>query len=222
MNALVQAERSPIQNIVQGYQSFGHKKSFLAGEKSQAKAVQTCALLDFTNLARVGFRGLDSAAYLQRLGFILPEQPNRSVRQADGSEVVRLSHTEYLLLGSLTDYGQKITQIEQMWQLDQQLNYLLPRQDSHAWLQLTGIYLAPLMAKLCAVDLSAQAFRYGDVVQSTVARINAIIINASDCRTNRFHLLCDRTMVLYLWDVLLDAMQEFAGEVVGIEAIRSN
>ena len=52
--------------------------------------------------------------------------------------MARLSQSEYLLLGSPEDQGQRMADEEARWELDHQANYLLPRQDSHAWFQLTG------------------------------------------------------------------------------------
>lgn len=219
MNHLYQAERSPIQNIVENYQAFGDGKLFLQRQLDNSHAVQSCGLVDLTNLARVGFRGLDAAQYLAAQGFTLPEKPNTLITQSDGSQVARLSATEYMILGGLQDFGERIAQLEKAWVMNDQLNYLLPRQDSHAWFQITGVYLAPIMAKICAVDLSPDVFTIGQVVQSSVARINAIIMNVSDEKTSKFNILCDRTMALYLWDVVLDAMQEFNGEVLGINAL---
>jgi sarcosine oxidase subunit gamma len=33
------------------------------------------------------------------------------------------------------------------------------------------------------------------------------------------HILCDRASVHYFWGALLDAMQEFGGQPVGIDAL---
>ncbi len=107
-----------------------------------AGTLPPCALSDLTGLPRVGFRGTQSAAYLQARGFTLPEAPNRAMTQDDGSHVARLSQTEYLILGSLADRGERIAQEEARWELDHSANYLLPRQDSHAWLQLSGVCIA--------------------------------------------------------------------------------
>lgn len=219
MNDLYQAQRSPIQNIIDNYQSFGAGTMFLSSKPKKKNTAQSCGLIDLTNLPRVGFRGTDTAEYLSELGFELPQIPNRVIQQQDGGYIARLSATEYLLIGSLHTFGQRITSLEQGWMMDDHLNYLLPRQDSHALFQLSGSYLALIMAKLCAVDLSEQAFTTGQVVQTSVARINAIVMNISDATSAKFNILCDRTMALYFWDVLSDAMQEFNGQVVGVEAL---
>lgn len=168
-----------------------------------------CSLTDLTDLSRVGFRGAHSAEYLRSRGFALPDAPNRAVTQADGSLVARLSQSEYLLLGSPEDQGQRLADEEARWELDHQANYLLPRQDSHAWFQLTGDKPSEVMAKLCGVDLSPQAFGPGAVAQTSAARINVIVINAGSARQASLHILCDRASQAYFQEALLDAMEEF-------------
>jgi sarcosine oxidase subunit gamma len=170
-----------------------------------------CTLTDLTGLPRVGFRGAHSAEYLQGRDFVLPDAPNRAVPQADGSQVARLSQTEYLLLGSAQDQGERIADEEARWELNHRANYMLPRQDSHACFQLSGEHLTQVMAKLCGVDLSAQAFGPGAVAQTSAARINVIVINSSTAQLPSLHILCDRASKTYFREALLDAMQEFSG-----------
>ena len=181
--------------------------------------LERCALIDLTDLPRVGFRGVDSATWLRERGYQLPEVPNRALLQADGSLVARLSQTEYLLLGSLADRGERIASEEAGWQLTDQGNYLLPRQDSHAWLQLSGRHVAEVMAKLCGVDLRPQAFPTGQVAQTSAARINVIVINAGSGDLPRLHILCDRASLEYFRDATLDAMNEFGGQPVALDVL---
>ncbi|MFT4020263.1 MAG: sarcosine oxidase [Acinetobacter sp.] len=219
---LYDAERSPIARTVASnlYESYGIGKTFLKNEMVHTKKqIQHLAIVDLTNLSRVGFRGMDTASYLNSFGFTLPEQSNAALLQADSSWVARLSATEYLLLGSFNDFGERISQLENGWSMDERANYLLPRQDSHGWLQLTGSAAVAVMAKLCAVDLSPEVFQIGQIAQTSIARTNGIVINVSDQDSVKFTILCDRAAVLYLWGVLLDAMDEFAGKVVGIESL---
>ncbi|VVP69835.1 hypothetical protein PS918_01010 [Pseudomonas fluorescens] len=185
----------------------------VAGQPALA-LMSSCTLTDLTDLPRVGFRGAHSAEYLRGRHFLLPDAPNRAVIQDDGGWVVRLSQTEYLLLGSLEDQGERIADEEARWELDHQANYLLPRQDSHAWLQLSGEHLAEVMAKLCGVDLNPAVFAPGGVAQTSAARINVIVINASTPRQSSLHILCDRASTTYFHAALLDAMQEYSGRAV--------
>lgn len=217
------SETSPIAGITSSpYQEFILGKSFLKESNTHPLESRTrCALVDLTNLSRVGFRGEDSAAYLEQFGYQLPEKPNWARQQAEAEWLLRLSKTEYLLLGSVLDIGQHVAQIEQAWHFDDALaNYLLPRQDSHAWFQLSGEHIVALMAKVCAVDLCSSAFAVGAVVQSSVARSNAVIVNVSTAYPI-FNIFCDRASALYLWQMLLDAMVEFKGQVLGLDAVRT-
>ncbi|AGN82577.1 sarcosine oxidase [Pseudomonas sp. GD03651] len=181
--------------------------------------LQQCALVDLTELPRVGFRGAQSGEYLQARGFSLPSKPNHSVTQSDGSQVARLSQTEYLILGSLQDRGQRIADEEARWEMDHLANYLLPREDSHAWLQLSGVHTAEVMAKLCGVDLRSSAFTQGTVAQTSAARINVIVVNVSSASDTIFHILCDRASLEYFKGAVMDAMSEFDGRTLEIDVL---
>lgn len=181
--------------------------------------VERCALIDLTDLPRVGFRGVDAAGWLTARGYSLPQVPNQARVCGDGTLVARLSQTEYLLLGSLADRGQRVAGEEAGWVLDEQRNYLLPRQDSHAWLQLSGKHVAEVMAKICGVDLRAGAFPVGSVAQTSVARLNVIVINAGSAELAKFYLLCDRASVAYFQAAVLDAMGEFGGVPVTLDEL---
>ena len=185
----------------------------------RAELLHTCALTDLTELARVGFRGGDSAAYLQKRGYRLPSLPNQAVRQEEGGWVARLSQTEYLLLGSLADDGARVAGEEADWAQDTQRNYLLPRQDSHAWLQLSGGHASAVMAKLCGVDLRAEAFPVGAVAQTSAARINVIVVNVGNYEQPALQLLFDRASLAYFREAVLDAMDEFDGGWVGVDEL---
>lgn len=99
--------------------------------------------------------------------------------------------------------------------------YPLYCQDSHAWFALTGRHLPDLMAKLCGVDLRPDQFPPGAVVQSSVARVSAIIIHHELEGIPVFYLLSDSSSAEYLWKALQDAMQEYAGQPSGLAAFTS-
>ncbi|GAA3600042.1 sarcosine oxidase [Gibbsiella greigii] len=173
-------------------------------------------LADCSRVGRVGFRGRWAPVWLAAHGYRLPERPNQALWQDDGSLVVRLSASEFLLLGALADGGVRMRQEEADWQLGEQACYLLPRQDTHAWLALAGPHAHAVLAKLCGVNLSPAAFAPGCVAQTSVARSNAIVINAGLSGETRFWLLMDSTTACYFWGALQDAMVEFAGQTVRI------
>lgn len=102
---------------------------------------------------------------------------------------------------------------------DAQRNYLLPRQDSHAWLQLSGADGSAVMAKLCGVDLRLQAFPIGAVAQTSAARINVIVVNVGSDEQPALQLLFDRASLAYFREAVLDAMDEFDGGLIELGAL---
>ncbi|WEK33114.1 MAG: sarcosine oxidase [Candidatus Pseudomonas phytovorans] len=184
--------------------------------RPQAESWPSCALTDLTDVARAGFRGGDSAAYLLQRGYRLPQLLNQAACQDNGGWIARLSQTEYLLLGSLDDQGAQVAAAEAEWVQDAQRNYLLPRQDSHAWLQLSGVHASAVMAKLCGVDLRPGAFPAGAVAQTSVARINVIVVNVGGEERPALQLLFDRASRTYMQEAMLDAMDEFDGGLIGL------
>ena len=96
----------------------------------------------------------------------------------------------------------------------------VPRADANFWLALSGTQTPALFAKICAVDLRPEAAPVHCVVQTNVARLNAIIIRSPNTEVPVFDLLSDIASAVYLWRALLDAMDEFGGKPVGLAALQ--
>ncbi|MEH6644048.1 hypothetical protein [Vreelandella glaciei] len=219
------AKRTPLYHLHQANQPDATGWQHLGGyaikvEQDEAQGASACGLTDLSALTRVGLRGKKAATILSEYYYQLPAAPNQALRQEDGSLVAKLSASEYLLLGSFADDGERISRDELAWQAESEGAYLLPRQDTHAWLALTGAHASDVMAKLCGVDLSPKAFAPGHVAQTSVARASAIIINASHDDLSCLYLLVDSASTCYFWPILLDAMQEFEGKELSIMALR--
>lgn len=183
------------------------------------KQLQECGLLDFSELNRTGLRGKGAAKVVCELGLPTPDNINQAESGAGGVLVARLGSTEHWLLEDpLVANDEGFTQLTE--QITRAANiYPLYCQHSHAWFAVTGKHLGPLMAKLCAVDLNPSAFAAGAVVQTSVARVNAIVISHRLQSTPVYYVLSDSSSSSYLWGALLDAMQEFGGQALGLAAL---
>ena len=93
----------------------------------------------------------------------------------------------------------------------------VPRRDSHAWFAVGGPDARACLAKLCGVDLRQRVFTNGAVAQCFLASISAILIR--DDAIPAYHLLADSAAAGYLWDCLIDAMDEFDGGPSGRLAV---
>jgi sarcosine oxidase subunit gamma len=182
-------------------------------KRAAGRTPSACALKDLSALPRLGARGRSAATSLAAAGFSLPKAPNQSTRASSGEILLRLSGDEYLLLGSPEDGGARARALETaMSAAGENDLYLLPRQDSHAWFCLSGTRRHEVMAKLCGVDLSPEAFPFHAIAQTSVARINVIVAGDGTAETGEdgvFHLLFDRAFASYFQEVLVDAMAEF-------------
>jgi sarcosine oxidase subunit gamma len=67
----------------------------------------------------------------------------------------------------------------------------MPRAETHCWLALTGACTPEMRAKACGVDMRAHKFPDDYVVQTSVARINAVVIRHDLGDAPAFHLLAD-------------------------------
>lgn len=138
----------------------------------------------------------------------------------DGCLVTRLGMEEVLLMDSIKSDNPVVNTLEKTWLAQQgnesePMGYPLPRQDSHACFGLTGEKVSHMFAKLCAVDLRPQKFSNLSIAQTSIARIASIVIRNDLSGACTYLLLTDSASAEYLWDCLIDAMQEFDGQVVG-------
>ncbi len=78
-----------------------------------------------------------------------------------------------------------------------------------------------MFAKLCGVDLRPAKFASGRIAQTSIARLNGIVIRDDKGELPAYHLLVDSASAGYLWGCLRDAMTEFGGTPIGLRALRS-
>ncbi len=191
-----------------------------AGEEAQQST--RLALADLSTLPRTGFKGTGTPGWLEEHGAILPNSPNQATQQEDGSLVAQLSNDESLILSDLNAESTLPSMLQKNWSLETARRvYSLPRRDSHCWFALTGEHAPATLAKLCGVDLRTHKFAERAVAQTSLARVNAIILRSDLATTTCLFILSDVSYAEYLWDALLDAMAEFEGCPVGIAALRT-
>jgi len=191
-----------------------------------AERAKKAGVLDLSGLLRAGYRGAGTPELLGNAGLPIPARPNLAAAGADGDWVLRLSNTEYWLLGSLANRGETLAKLPGLDACDSSCLdatpdacYPLFCMDSHGWLMLTGEHVSDVMAKLCGVDLREDAFPVGSIAQTSLARINGIIVHQEINGLTAYSILCDNASTDYLWTALIDAVQEFDGGPVGLASV---
>ncbi len=174
------------------------------------------ALVDLSTLPRSGMKGSHLPKWIDSNDYGVGEDSNRAYEQRDGVLIARLSPGELLLLSSPTNpsTNELTTEPNANYRC-----YPVRRQDSHYWFSLTGARCPEMFAKLCAVDLSPDAFDNHSVAQTSVAKTSAIILRHDIKDILCYYLLGDSSTMLYMWTCLVDAMKEFDGQVLGLRAL---
>ncbi len=191
-------------------------------EDAEHAQAQRLGLVDLSPLPRTGFKGREALQWLRAQGLTIGDENNRAWRQGQSHDplVARLADTEALIL---SDTGAKVglcARLERICATEKPARcYHVPRRDGSAWFAVTGEHAGVMFAKLCGVDLRHHKFPSGMVAQTSLARMNAIVIRADLGQTPVFFLVFDSASADYLWGCLKDAMAEFDGAPVGHAAL---
>ena len=162
-------------------------------------------LTDLTLCSRSGRRGAGVPDWLTAEGLPRVDTPNRIQQASDQRWVMALSKREFWILNS----NHTVTTARPASHAETPGVWPLYCQHSHVWWHLSGDERALLMAKLCGVDLSDEAFPEGHVAQTQMARVSVIIAHHRLQDRAGFSLFLDQSLAAYAWSALEDAMQEF-------------
>jgi sarcosine oxidase subunit gamma len=194
-------------------------------QRTELEQARSMAICDLSTLPRAGFKGAGAPSWAENQGIKLPDSANTSIVQPEGCLVAKLSDQELLILSDIFAKSHQVAALGEQSTRDHLENdtqtYLLPRGDSHCWLAVTGNQAAEMFSKVCGVDLRPHKFALGNIAQTSVAKISAVVIRQDLGETLSYYILCDISATEFLWDCLLDAMQEYAGSPVGIGALEA-
>lgn len=190
------------------------------GRDDEVEVAGRMGLADLSVLPRTGFKGAGALAWLATRGLTIGAAANRAYRHTDGLLAAKLAPGEALLLGPLDGRAEAVERLDAAWSIDAAgACYQVPRRESHAWFRVTGAAAAAMFAKLCAVDVRVTKFAELDIAQTSVARLNAIVVRDDLGGVSAYHLLADSASAEYLWRAVLHAMEEFDGAPVGRGAL---
>jgi sarcosine oxidase subunit gamma len=194
---------------------------FGASLEDEVAAARSLGLADLSPLPRIGFKGAGALQWLGGQGVAGLDRDNRAAHQDGGEIAVRLGPNEALILSAVAGQGGLCRSLENAWAGEDPARcHAVWRGDSHFWSAVSGSHAAAMLAKLCAIDLRPRRFARGEVAQTSVARLGAVIVRADLGPVPVFHILGDSASAEYFWQALIDAMAEFDGRLVGLAALR--
>jgi sarcosine oxidase subunit gamma len=186
--------------------------------QAEGQAAAQLGIADLTALPRAGYKGWDMAGWAGGQGVDLPE-PNQAKAQSDGTLACRLSGGELLLISDDSAASVTIDKLADGWAMDGAVCFPVPRSDTNARIAITGASIPHMMAKMCGIDLRAHRFENHRIAQTSVARMNVILIRNDRGDTYALDMVLDSASIVYMWECLTDAMAEFDGRAVGLEAV---
>ena len=186
----------------------------------EAEAARRLALADLSALGRCGYKGPRALDWLHGHDVRIGESDNQAYRQDGGALAALLAPNEALLLGALdgSEPGPRLAAAASAEPAPGV--YPVPRASANTWMAVTGEGAAGMFSKVCGVDLRPAKFADGAIAQTSLARLNAIIIRDDKGGIAAYHVLADSAAAVYLWMSLRDAMHEWGGRPVGVAAIR--
>ncbi|GGF61004.1 hypothetical protein [Alteromonas lipolytica] len=187
--------------------------SHYAGQQpEQPLAVSLCDLSVFADYASV--ISDEAAATIKALGLPVPQQVNTGESVSELCAVFKLTDNEYWQL-DLTGNSEKSAFTDTPL-------YQFPLNEHYACLGLYGAQAQQVLAKICAVDISAAACKNLEVIRTSIEQVITTIIRFDLNNETGFLLLPEVSSVEFIWQILLDAMYEFNGATVGASHLFKN
>ena len=190
----------------------------------EVEYTKNMAICDMSWLPRSGLKGNDAINWLKTMSLRFPEKTNLTVKTENGYLIIKLGNMEYLILAdpnykSLQSINNLVDIDSIMLNSENGKVYHLPKLDSHACFLVCGCCTPQLLAKLCAIDLRTKSFKNLDVVQTSIARVNAIVIRNDLENSLAYLVLIESSYSEYFWDCLIDGINEFDGKIIGVNAL---
>lgn len=174
----------------------------------ESRHAATLAICDVSCLSRFAIKGAAADA-LTAKGIELPGSANSWSRH-DATLIMRLGNTEFLLEDPIG--------VQQCKSLSEQLQsgdgvHVVQRND--ASFILSGELLDQLLALVCAIDLCGPTLADNRLAMTSIAGVSVIVIRQEVAGKTLMRLWCDGTFGVYLWETLLNIINELGGGPVG-------
>ena len=142
------------------------------------------------------------AAVQKATGLDLPQTPGKFSAHAERS-ALWFGPDQWLIVAPAGEAG-ALTRT-----LDAVAGSAVDVSDLRAEFELAGPLAADVLRKGCGIDLHPRVFGPGSCALTSLARVR-VAMRQTDERPG-YRLLVERSVALYLWDWLIDAMTEFTG-----------
>ena len=164
------------------------------------------ALSAITRWQHLHLRGQAAESALARV-YDMPEMAIGRVISVSDGVLARLRRDEFLLLTA--DLPAAMERLEA--KPDEALLTLTDITHGRVVIGLVGARAQAVLAKICGLDFGDGQFPNGFAAQTSLAKVRTLIIRMDVAQAPAYYLMVDRSLAVYLWEVVYDAAQEFDG-----------
>ncbi len=176
----------------------------------EAKCSQILSICDVSSLDRFGLKGPKASEWLQTAGIKLPKTANSWTLQDNGSLLMRLGNTEFLLEDRLENDMARMLNNKA---LNEAGIHKVMRND--AAFIVSGELTSALFSEVCAIDLDSGILAENSLVMTVIADVSATLLKQTLNGQAVYRIWCDGTFGSYLWKTLLGIIEEHGGGPVG-------
>jgi sarcosine oxidase, subunit gamma len=166
--------------------------------------VRDLAIADLSYFAKAGLKGPRAAGWLTERGIAVPPRANTWT----GDLIARLGESEFFLEG---DVARKVAEASS------QGFYPVPRQDTA--IALSGKRVNEVLLQICSVDFAA--LDRDVLVMTSMADVVVLVIPQQRDGVPLTRIWADPTFGPYLWETLLEIVQELGGGPAGLESLQT-
>lgn len=204
--AFAQAGRKSVNGPVNGMET---ALSFAAADVEATRS-ETLSICDVSNLSRFGVKGPQAQAWLQSAGVTLPEGTNTWAPQDNGSLVMRLGNSEFLVEDKP---GNELSKTLNDTAVNESGVHKVIRND--AAFIVSGKLTSALFSEVCEIDLDGSALEDNHLVMTVIAGVSVTMLKQEVNGQSVYRIWCDGTFGSYLWKTLLTIIEEQGGGPVG-------
>ena len=178
-------------------------------EVSARRSAAELKITDCTPLAKILVLASTDGEVARALGVPF----GRAARDAHGTLVAGSGPGEWLLLAPPGTAPEVIGRMEEV--SEEGLASVFDATHGRALMRISGAPTVALLSKVCAIDFADEVTPNGAAFRSSVAKLVTDVVRDDRGGVRSYLLHCERSSGQYLFDVLMDAGDEFGMEVDG-------
>lgn len=177
--------------------------------------VRDLAIVDLSCFTKTGLKGPHAAGWLAEQGITLPPRANSWAGLSPSGLIARLAETEFLLEDGFAPGG--AARIAGLIDHAPPQVYAVARHDTA--LALVGRRINEVLLQTCSVNFAAIDPAQGTLVLTSMAGVPVLIVPQKRGDEPMVRIWADPTFAPYLWQTLLEIVQEHGGGPAGLASL---